>query len=82
MKKRIFSLLLAIVLVVGLMPITVFAKTYQLYETVDIEDLTKGDVLEKGMRIYARYKSYVDYPTQISSDYPYNRGPQIDRKSY
>ena len=48
MKKRIFSLLLAIVLVVGLMPITVFARTYPLYGIVDIEDLTKGDVLEKG----------------------------------
>ena len=82
MKKRIFSLLLAIVLVVGLMPITVFARTYPLYGIVDIEDLTKGDVLEKGARIYAKYQSYVEYPLEISSYYPYDRGPKIDKRSY
>ena len=82
MKKRIFSLLLAIVLVVGLMPITVFARTYPRNNTVDIEDLTKGDVLEKGARIYAGSQRYVDYPQEIGSYYPYVSGPTISRKGY
>ena len=82
MKKRIYCLLLAIVLVVGLMPITVFATTYPSYMIVDIEDLRRGDVLEKGARIYAKYKSYVEHPIEIGSEYPYNKGPRIEKKSY
>lgn len=79
MKKRIFSLLLAIVLVVGLMPITVFAITYPPYSRVNIEDLMKGDVLEKGTKIDARSRSYVEYPKEISFYYPYDSGPTINR---
>ena len=62
MKKRIFSLLLAIVLVVGLMPVisipanaslltTTGGQCYFKGETVSFEELSAGDILEAGVII-------------------------------
>lgn len=62
MKKRIFSLLLAIVLVVGLMPVisipanaslltTTESKCYFAGETVSFEQLKVGDFVEEGVII-------------------------------
>ncbi len=82
MKKRILSLLLSIVMVAAMLPTTVFATIYE-FQTVDMHSLTRGDVVTKGTVIYVSTKgSYIDYPKQISSDYPADRGPTYSRQGY